>query len=128
MRHPETEATALTEVANQEYLPLEILQLDVDNPASSPRAVQEVRRFHIRVVIIEPGVIDTPAFAKPRRKSDPNSPHVDLMRRHRRIVAERLETPSPSARVSATIHHALETDQPKLRYLVTEELAPKSGG
>ena len=74
MRHPETEATALTEVANQEHLPLADPAVDVSYPASSPRAVQEVRRFHIRVVIIEPGVIDTPAFAKPRRKLDPELP------------------------------------------------------
>jgi NAD(P)-dependent dehydrogenase (short-subunit alcohol dehydrogenase family) len=217
MHHPDIGATALTAVAEQEHLPLEVLPLDVDDPASSARAVhavlqqtgridvlinnagigrngaieetpeevlravfetnffgamrliravlpgmrqrrcgaivnvtsvsgrmafspqyayatskfaleaaseilaQEVRRFHIRVVIIEPGVIATPIFTKPRRELDPHSPYVDLIRRHRRIIAKRLETPSPPTLVAATIHHALETDQPKLRYLVGED-------
>ena len=38
MRHLETGAPALTEVSKQEQLPFEVLQLDVDDPASSARA------------------------------------------------------------------------------------------
>ena len=217
MRNPTQGASALTEVAHAERLPLEVLQLDVDDPLSAGRAVQavqhkagqidvlinnagiggggaieetpeerlravfetnffgamrliravlpgmrqrrsgaivnvssvagrlasspqypyaaskfaleaaseilaqEVRRFNIRVAIIEPGVILTPVFAKNMREPDMQSPYVDFTLRLGRVFKKRLENPSPPELVAATIHHALETKQPKLRYPVGED-------
>ena len=42
MRNPEAGSTVLTETAQKERLKLEVLQLDVNDPESSERAVQAV--------------------------------------------------------------------------------------
>jgi len=89
--------------------------------AASEILAQEVRRFHIRVAIIEPGVILTPMFAKSMRDPNLKSPYVDFELRLRRIFGKRLEAPSQPELVATTIRHALETDQPKLRYPVGED-------
>lgn len=89
--------------------------------SASEILAQEVRRFNIRVSIIEPGVVITPIFEKNMRVPDPNSPYVDFMYRIGRIFMKRLENPSPPELVAETIYHAIETDQPKLRYLVGED-------
>jgi NAD(P)-dependent dehydrogenase (short-subunit alcohol dehydrogenase family) len=89
--------------------------------AASEILAQEVRRFNIRVAIIEPGVILTPMFAKSMREPDLKSPYVDFALRLRRIFGKRLEAPSQPELVATTIRHALETDQPKLRYPVGED-------
>ena len=89
--------------------------------SASEILAQEVRRFNIRVAIIEPGVVLTPIFEKNMREPDPNSPYVDFMYRIGRLFMKRLENPSPPDLVAETIYHAIETDQPKLRYLVGED-------
>ena len=217
MRNPSQGAAALTDVALAERLPLEVLQLDVDDPISAARAVedvrqkagqidvlinnagiggggsveetpeehlravfetnffgtmrlirevlpemrvrqsgaivnvtsvagrlahspqypyaaskfaleaaseilaQEVRRFNIRVAIIEPGVTRTSIFGKNRPELDMNSPYVDFRLRLGRIFGKRLEDPSSPELVAATIHRAIQTDEPKLRYPVGED-------
>jgi len=89
--------------------------------AATEILAQEVRRFNIRVAIIEPGVILTPMLTKGMRQPDLKSPYVDFTLRLHRAFAKRLEAPSQPEVVAAAIHHALETDQPKLRYPVGEE-------
>jgi NAD(P)-dependent dehydrogenase (short-subunit alcohol dehydrogenase family) len=89
--------------------------------AASEVLAQEVRRFNIRVVIIEPGVIQTPIVEKGGSEPDPNSPYYEFALRSGRMWAERLENPSPPELVAETIQLSLETDQPKLRYLVGED-------
>jgi len=89
--------------------------------AATEILAQEVRRFNIRVAIIEPGVILTPMLTKGMRQPDLKSPYVDFTLRLHRAFAKRLEPPSQPEVVAAAIHHALETDQPKLRYPVGEE-------
>jgi len=79
---------------------------------------QEMRRFNVRVAIIEPGVILTPIFAKNRREPNMDSPYVDFSLRIGRIFAKLLEDASSPELVAETIHHALATDEPKLRYPV----------
>lgn len=89
--------------------------------AASEALAQEVRRFNIRVVIIEPGVIQTPIFEKGGPEPDPSSPYYEFALRGGRLFAKRLENPSPPELVAETIQLSLETDQPKLRYLVGED-------
>jgi NAD(P)-dependent dehydrogenase (short-subunit alcohol dehydrogenase family) len=96
--------------------------------AASEILAQEVRRFNIRVAIIEPGVILTPMLTKGMREPDMKSPYVDLTLRLGRIFAKRLEAPSQPELVAATIHHALETDRPKLRYPVGEDAHQRISG
>jgi hypothetical protein len=55
------------------------------------------------------------------REPDMNSPYVEFMQRVGRVFRKRLEHPSQPELVAATIHHALQTDQPKLRYPVGED-------
>ena len=96
--------------------------------AASEVLAQEVRRFNIRVVIIEPGVIQTPIFKESRSEPDPNSPYYEFALRSSRMFAERLENPSPPELVAETIQLSLETDQPKLRYVVGEDAKSWAAG
>jgi len=89
--------------------------------AASEALAQEVIRFNIRVVIVEPGVVETPIFGKNKIEPDPNSPYYDFAMRKTQVFSKRLEDPSPPELVAETIHHAMETDTPKLRYLVGED-------
>ena len=89
--------------------------------AMSEVLAQEVRRFNIRVAIIEPGLIDVPKPEEETWEPDSNSPYMEFTHRRIRIYAKALENPTPPERVAETIRHALETDRPKLRYLVGED-------
>jgi NAD(P)-dependent dehydrogenase (short-subunit alcohol dehydrogenase family) len=89
--------------------------------AASEALAQEVRRFDIRVAIIEPGVVQTPLHEKEGGRPDPNSPYHEFTLRGSRLFGALLENPSSPELVAATIQHALETDQPKLRYLVGKD-------
>ena len=60
-------------------------------------------------------------LTKGMRQPDLKSPYVDFTLRLHRAHAKRLEAPSQPEVVAADIHHALETDQPKLLYPVGEE-------
>lgn len=95
--------------------------------AASESLAQEVRRFNIRVVIIEPGVIATPIFSK-GSPADPNSPYHEFVLRSQRLFTSRMTDPGSPELVAEVIHHALETDQPKLRYLVGEDAEKWAAG
>ncbi len=89
--------------------------------AASESLAQEVRRFNIRVVIIEPGFIRTPIFDKRGPDPDPNSPYNAFNLRSKRLSATMLPNASPPKLVAETIQRSLETNQPKLRYLCGED-------
>ncbi len=89
--------------------------------AASEALAQEVRRFNIRVVIIEPGFIRTPIFGKAEPPPSPESPYHDMALRSGRLFTRLLESASPPELVAKTIQLALETDEPRLRHLVGED-------
>jgi NAD(P)-dependent dehydrogenase (short-subunit alcohol dehydrogenase family) len=89
--------------------------------AASEALAQEVRRFNIRVAIIEPGVIRTPIFEKGRPEPDPKSPYYEFALRSGHMFTKRLDNPSTPELVAETIRMSVETEQPKLRYLVGED-------
>ncbi len=89
--------------------------------AMSEVLAQELQRFNIRVAIIEPGIIDVANPEEEDWEPDLDSPYMEFTRRCMRIYAEGLKNPTPPERVAETIQHALETDRPKLRYLVGED-------
>ena len=89
--------------------------------AASEALAQEVWRFGIRVAIIEPGVVQTPLHTKGGGKADPSSPYHEFSLRGSRLFGALLENPSSPELVAVTIQHALETERPKLRYLVGED-------
>ena len=98
--------------------------------AASEALAQEVRRFNIRVVIIEPGFIQTALLKKDKGgpKLDSHSPYYELFLRSGRMIDKRLETLPPPELVAETIQQSLETDQPKLRYLVGEDAEKWAAG
>lgn len=90
--------------------------------AASEALAQEVFRYNVRVSIIEPGAIKTPIFDKAMALERPTkSPYVQSFNRLMEVFEKRLQDPSPPELVAVTIRRAIETDQPKLRYLVGED-------
>lgn len=95
--------------------------------AASEILAQEVRAFNIRVAIIEPGVVLTPIFAKGRRaaESRPPNPIADHyaapLRRLYTLFQTQLQNPTMPEEVAKAIDYAVQTDQPRLRYLVGED-------
>ena len=86
--------------------------------AMSEALAQEVVAFGIRVVIVEPGVVVTPIFAKARRFADPASPYSVHVRRLLLFYQMQMTMPSQPADVARVIHDAATTSDPKLRYPV----------
>ena len=85
----------------------------------SEQLSQEVARFGIRVAIIEPGITKTAIFAK-----NPDIPAVTGAydadyRRMFQMYAAGLAHATDPFEVGKLIHHAITTDQPKLRYAVS---------
>jgi len=80
---------------------------------------QELAPFGIRVVIIEPGVTKSAIFAKsvdaPNSTGAYDAPYRRMFQFYARGIAEATD-PMEVARV---IHHALTTDEPKLRYAMS---------
>ena len=90
--------------------------------AASEALAQEAFQYNVRVSIIEPGAIKTPIFDKATAGERPtNSPCMQSFNRLMAIFEKRLKDRSPPELVATTIRHAIETDQPKLRYLVGED-------
>lgn len=91
--------------------------------ASSEALAQEVKRFNIRVALIEPGVVLTPLHTKKEVKQQPvrSSPYDEFAVRGDRLFTALLENPTMPEAVAEVIRHAIETDHPKLRYLVGED-------
>jgi NAD(P)-dependent dehydrogenase (short-subunit alcohol dehydrogenase family) len=84
--------------------------------AASESLAQEVRRFGIRVVIVEPGVVLTPIFLKIQREPDLASPYVDFALRFERFYLARMKDPSAPSLVAEVIEEALNADPPRLRW------------
>lgn len=91
--------------------------------AASEILAQEVSGFNIRLVIIEPGVILTPIFSKPR--PEPDHPAAALyahqQRRLRAFFACQLKEPRLPESVAQAIEQAVTSETPRLRYLVGED-------
>jgi NAD(P)-dependent dehydrogenase (short-subunit alcohol dehydrogenase family) len=88
--------------------------------AASEALAIEVRPYDIRVAIIEPGVILTPIFSK-RTRNAPTEHYEDPIRRLRRFFEKQLEQPVLPEAVAEAVALAVETDTPRLRYLVGED-------
>jgi NAD(P)-dependent dehydrogenase (short-subunit alcohol dehydrogenase family) len=91
--------------------------------AASEALAQEVRCFGIRVAIIEPGVVLTPLLRRQVLRPNPESPYADPVRRIGYFFAKLLANRTPPEAVAEAIAAAIESDDPKLRYLVGPEAA-----
>ena len=87
---------------------------------ASEALAHEVRRFGVRVKIVEPGVIMTSIFenAKAQTVFDRASPYVDLMRRNGKFYSAGHRANQPPEIVADAILDAVESDSDRLRYVV----------
>jgi NAD(P)-dependent dehydrogenase (short-subunit alcohol dehydrogenase family) len=90
--------------------------------ALSECLVQEVRPFNIRVVIIEPGFIETPIFGKASLAAE-NSPYPHQRRLRAWFTEGRKRASSPYL-IAAQIQQIVEGNSLQLRYPVGAEAVP----
>ena len=90
---------------------------------ASEALAHEVRRFGIRVRIIEPGVIMTNIFENAKAKTifDRSSPYLDLMRRNGKFYSAGHRANQPPEIVAEAIYDAVESDSDRLRHVVGED-------
>jgi NAD(P)-dependent dehydrogenase (short-subunit alcohol dehydrogenase family) len=87
---------------------------------------QELRPWNLKVLIIEPGSIDTPIWERGQRKGEEieaKSPNTTLLygaaiEKFRKLIEDTAERGIPPEKVAKAISHALESSRPKSRYLV----------
>ena len=88
---------------------------------------QELAPWGIKVVLIEPGSIDTPIWSAGEKDADrifeKASPRLrelygGTVERYRQVVKDTAERGVPPEKVAARIEHALEARRPRARYLI----------
>jgi NAD(P)-dependent dehydrogenase (short-subunit alcohol dehydrogenase family) len=83
---------------------------------------QEAAGFGVRVAIVEPGVVDTPIFAKDSGTPDDAGPYRVHAERLRRYFQSRLREGANSPElVAEVIENAVTTSDPRLRYVVGQD-------
>ena len=90
----------------------------------------EVRRFGIRVVIVEPGVVMTSIFenAKEATRYDRNSPYKQVMRRNGKVYAAGFRRAVQPQQVAETILQAITSPEYKLRWPVGDDAVGYAAG
>jgi NAD(P)-dependent dehydrogenase (short-subunit alcohol dehydrogenase family) len=88
---------------------------------------QELAPWGIKVVLVEPGSIDTPIWSRGEEDADrifADAPprlrdlYGAAVERYRQVVRDTAERGVPPEKVAAKIEHALEARRPRARYLV----------
>ncbi len=85
----------------------------------SEQLAQEVARFGIRVAIIEPGLTKSAILAKNTDSTEAGSDYEPHLRRMFRFYAAGYIYASDPFEVAHIVHHAIHTDTPTLRYVVS---------
>jgi NAD(P)-dependent dehydrogenase (short-subunit alcohol dehydrogenase family) len=80
---------------------------------------QEVSPFGIRVAIIEPGITKSAIFAKNTGHPEGSGAYASAYRRMFQFYAKGIGAATDPMEVGELVHHAITTDQPKLRYEVS---------
>ena len=91
--------------------------------AASEALAAEMRPFGVRVALIEPGVIATAIWGKGGGPAERDNPYFTAMRRLGRFFKAQLQEPTMPATVAEIIAHAVETENPRLRYTVGADAA-----
>jgi NAD(P)-dependent dehydrogenase (short-subunit alcohol dehydrogenase family) len=88
---------------------------------------QELAPWGIKVVLIEPGSIDTPIWKSGQEDADDlldraapgmRELYGAAIERYRKVVQDTAERGIPAEKVAAKIEHALEARRPRSRYLI----------
>jgi NAD(P)-dependent dehydrogenase (short-subunit alcohol dehydrogenase family) len=88
---------------------------------------QELAPWGIKVVLIEPGSIDTPIWETGQKDADDllerapkgmSELYGATIERYRKVVQDTAERGIPPEKVAAKIEHALEARRPRSRYLI----------
>lgn len=85
----------------------------------SEQLAQEVAPFGVRVAIIEPGVTKSAIFAKNVDMPNQSGAYGDAYRRMFQMYAAGIAHATDPFEVATLIHHAITTDEPRLRYSVS---------
>ena len=88
--------------------------------AAGEALAHEVRRFGVRVVNVEPGVIMTHIFANSAEATryDKTSPYQPIMRRNAKFYSSGFRAATPPEKVAETIFAAVKSPEYRLRWLV----------
>ena len=83
----------------------------------------ELAPWNIRLSVVVPGFVDTPAFATAREagerlRTDPNNPYGELMSNLDRFAQEQLESAVSPKEVGLAVVKAATAAEPKARYFV----------
>jgi NAD(P)-dependent dehydrogenase (short-subunit alcohol dehydrogenase family) len=89
--------------------------------AASEVLAVETRPYGIRVAIIEPGVIATPIFSKAQPPNLDGNLYATPLRRMMKFFEAQLSHPTQPEAVAAAVQEAIESDSPKLRYVVGKD-------
>ena len=85
----------------------------------SEQMAQELAPFGIRVAIIEPGVTKSAIFAKNIDAQNSTGAYDSPYRRMFQFYAAGMANATDPFEVAEVIHHAITTDEPRLRYAVS---------
>jgi len=90
----------------------------------------EVRRFGVRVVNVEPGVVMTSIFENSAEATryDKTSPYQPVMRRNGKLFAAGFRDPAQPDEVAETILAAIASDEYRLRWPVGKDALGLSRG
>ena len=87
--------------------------------AATEVLAMEMKGFGVRVALIEPGVVMTPIFEKLSGSvPDMNSPYGKFYNALGRVTARNLESAAMPDSIAKTMQEAVETSEPRLRYVV----------
>lgn len=79
----------------------------------------ELEQFGIRILLIEPGVINTNfAFVTPKKALDTNSPYSPIMNKMQENLVSTIANGTSPKEVATIILRAITEDSPERRYLV----------
>jgi NAD(P)-dependent dehydrogenase (short-subunit alcohol dehydrogenase family) len=84
---------------------------------------QEVSRFGVRVMLVEPGVVKTPMYTRRSnlRPIDPKSPYLEDLDALYKYFKRGLRDPLTADDVARSIEDAVAADTPRFRYLLGKD-------
>ncbi|MGH7885842.1 MAG: SDR family oxidoreductase [Thermodesulfobacteriota bacterium] len=82
---------------------------------------QEVRRFNIKVSLIQPGVVLTPIHKNLINLGNNDSPYYEFTKRIMLIFRKEFENYLMPVDVAELIYEVVENENPKLRYMIGED-------